>query len=39
MSWDNITGKAVGGSGEKYVVLQVVLTEKIFRYWFRLLRV
>lgn len=28
MSWDNITGKAVGGSGEKYVVLQVVLTEK-----------
>ena len=28
MSWDNITGKAVGGSGEKYGVLQVVLTEK-----------
>lgn len=28
MPWDNITGKAANGAGEKYVVLQVVLTEK-----------
>lgn len=28
MAWDDVAGKAVGGNGEKYVVLQVVLTEK-----------
>ncbi|MDK8282261.1 MAG: DUF4177 domain-containing protein [Peptoniphilus lacrimalis] len=28
MAWDDKTGKAVGGNDDKYVVLQVVLTEK-----------
>lgn len=28
MAWDDQTGKAIGESGDKYVVLQVVLTEK-----------
>ncbi|EFA90276.1 DUF4177 domain-containing protein [Peptoniphilus lacrimalis] len=28
MVWDEKTGKAVGGNDDKYVVLQVVLTEK-----------
>lgn len=28
MEWDDKTGKAVGGNDDKYVVLQVVLTEK-----------
>lgn len=28
MVWDEATGRAAGGSGDKYVVLQVVLTEK-----------
>ncbi|MFR9282169.1 MAG: DUF4177 domain-containing protein, partial [Peptoniphilus lacrimalis] len=28
MAWDEKTGKAVGGNDDKYVVLQVVLTEK-----------
>lgn len=28
MVWDDKTGKAVGGNYDKYVVLQVVLTEK-----------
>lgn len=28
MAWDDKTGKAIGESGDKYVVLQVVLTEK-----------
>jgi len=28
MVWDDKTGKAVGGNDDKYVVLQVVLTEK-----------
>lgn len=28
MAWDNITGKAKTDSREKYVVIQVVLTEK-----------
>lgn len=28
MAWDNVAGKAIGGNGEKYVVLQVILTEK-----------
>lgn len=27
--WDDKTGKAAGGAGDKYVVLQVVLTEKL----------
>ena len=26
--WDSVAGKAMGGIDEKYVVLQVVLTEK-----------
>ena len=30
MPWDNVAGRAEGGAGEKYVVLQVVLTEKFF---------
>lgn len=29
MVWDNVTGKAATASGEKYIVLQVVLTEKL----------
>lgn len=28
MAWDDNAGKAVGGNDDKYVVLQVVLTEK-----------
>lgn len=28
MAWDEKTGKAVGGNDDKYVVLQVVITEK-----------
>lgn len=28
--WDNVPGRAAGGDNEKYVVLQVVLTEKLF---------
>lgn len=28
--WDNVQGRASGGDNEKYVVLQVVLTEKLF---------
>lgn len=28
MAWDDKTGKSVGGNDDKYVVLQVVLTEK-----------
>ena len=28
MAWDDIAGRATGGTGEKYIVLQVVLTEK-----------
>lgn len=28
MGWDDKTGKANGGRSDKYVVLQVVLTEK-----------
>lgn len=28
MAWDEKTGKADGGNDDKYVVLQVVLTEK-----------
>lgn len=28
MAWDDIAGRASNGAGEKYVVLQVVLTEK-----------
>ena len=28
MSWDNNTGKAAVSSGEKYIVLQVMLTKK-----------
>jgi phage protein len=28
--WDNVPGRASGGDNEKYVVLQVVLTEKLF---------
>lgn len=28
MAWDNIAGKATDSNGEKYIVLQVVLTEK-----------
>lgn len=28
MAWDEKTGKAVGGNDDKYVILQVVLTEK-----------
>ena len=29
MAWDDKAGRAAGGSGDKYVVLQVVLTEKL----------
>ena len=28
--WDNVPGRAAEGDKEKYVVLQVVLTEKLF---------
>ena len=28
MAWDDIAGRANGGAGDKYIVLQVVLTEK-----------
>ena len=28
MAWDDITGRAAGSGKDKYVVLQVVLTEK-----------
>ena len=28
MAWDDVAGRAASGQGEKYVVLQVVLTEK-----------
>lgn len=28
MAWDDVAGKAAGNNGDKYVVLQVVLTEK-----------
>ena len=28
MGWDDVAGKANGNDGDKYVVLQVVLTEK-----------
>ena len=27
--WDDVAGKAAGANGDKYVVLQVVLTEKL----------
>ena len=27
MAWDDVAGKAAGNNGDKYVVLQVVLTE------------
>lgn len=29
MGWDDQTGRAIGDNGDKYVVLQVVLTEKL----------
>ena len=29
MAWDDTVGKASGGRGEKYIVIQVVLTEKL----------
>lgn len=29
MAWDDIVGKAKGKNNEKYVVIQVVLTEKL----------
>ena len=29
MAWDDTGGKASGGRGEKYIVIQVVLTEKL----------
>lgn len=29
MAWDDVAGRAAGGHGDKYVVLQVVLTEKL----------
>ena len=29
MAWDDVAGKATGNNGDKYVVLQVVLTEKL----------
>ena len=29
MAWDDVAGKAAGTNGDKYVVLQVVLTEKL----------
>lgn len=28
MGWDDVAGRATGNDGDKYVVLQVVLTEK-----------
>ena len=28
MAWDDVAGKAMGGRRDKYVVLQVVRTEK-----------
>ena len=28
MAWDDLHGRAAGSTGEKYVVLQVILTEK-----------
>ncbi|MBR4014895.1 MAG: DUF4177 domain-containing protein [Anaerotignum sp.] len=28
MAWDNVAGRAAGNDDEKYIVLQVVLTEK-----------
>ena len=28
MAWDDVTGKATNSNGEKYIVLQVILTEK-----------
>lgn len=28
MAWDDIAGRASSGAGDKYVVIQVVLTEK-----------
>ena len=27
--WDDVAGKAMGTNGDKYVVLQVILTEKL----------
>ncbi len=35
MAWDDVAGKAAGNNGDKYVVLQVVLTEKTTWHWFR----
>ena len=29
MAWDDVAGKAMGGRRDKYVVIQVVLTEKL----------
>lgn len=29
MAWDDVAGKAAENNGDKYVVLQVVLTEKL----------
>lgn len=29
MAWDDVAGKATRNNGDKYVVLQVVLTEKL----------
>lgn len=29
MAWDDVAGKAAGNNGDKYVVLQVVLIEKL----------
>ena len=29
MAWDDVSGKAAGNNGDKYVVLQVVLPEKL----------
>ena len=29
MAWDDVAGKAAGNNGDKYVVLQVVLKEKL----------
>ena len=29
MAWDDVAGKAAGNNGDKYVVLQVVLTEQL----------
>lgn len=30
MAWDDVVGKAFGRGKERYIVLQVVLTEKFF---------